>query len=375
MKNRTELVFLKKIFEQYRINVHVILESESNLEHIDKGVRKFLGLNNLYDVTADFMKSQLTPNTIYKISDDFYSNYYVMGLPNDNELCFLVIGPYTEKNFNEVELLSILESYNIPYHIRESLLQYYFTIPYISDTSTIQIILSSFYETIWQNNNNYIFQEVHHDLINKYSHTFPDTLLKDISEANDIAFKMNLIEERYQIEASLINYVSQGNYNKAVATLSGMNIAHMETRASTRLRDYKNYCIVFNTLLRKAAETGLVHPIHIDKLSSYFAKKIETIVSFDQSKTLFLEMIRKYCFLVKNHSVREYSLLIQKVVNRIETDLTADQSLKTHAKLLNVHPSYLSSIFRKETGLTLTEYVNQKRIEYSIFLLNTSTFP
>ena len=181
---------------------------------------------------------------------------------------------------------------------------------------------------------------------------------------------MKLLEERYQIEALLMKYISQGNYDKALSTLSGLNTTFMENRASTRLRDYQNYCIVMNTLLRKGAESGLVHPIHIDKLSSYFARKIETITSFEQGKSS--EMIRKYCFLVKNHSMKDYSLLVQKVVTRIETDLTADQSLKTHAELLNVHPSYLSTLFRKETGVTLTDYVNQKRIEYGVFLLNTT---
>ena len=146
----------------------------------------------------------------------------------------------------------------------------------------------------------------------------------------------------------------------------------MENRADTLLRDYKNYSIILNTLLRKGAEVGLVHPIHIDKLSSYFGRKIETITSFEQGKALFAEMIRKYCFLVKNHSLKAYSLLVQKVITRIDTDLTMDHSLKTYAELLNVHPSYLSSLFRKETGVTLTEYVNQKRVEHGVFLLNTT---
>lgn len=48
----------------------------------------------------------------------------------------------------------------------------------------------------------------------------------------------------------------------------------------------------------------------------------------------------------------------------MDMDLTADQSLNAHAKILNISPSYLSTLFRKETGITLTEYVNRKRVEY-----------
>ena len=84
------------------------------------------------------------------------------------------------------------------------------------------------------------------------------------------------------------------------------------------------------------------------------------------------EMIRKYGLLVKNHSLKDYSLLIQKVITRIEADLTLDQTLNTHAEILNVSPSYLSTLFRKETGITLTEFVNRKRVEYGVLLLNTT---
>ena len=84
-------------------------------------------------------------------------------------------------------------------------------------------------------------------------------------------------------------------------------------------------------------------------------------------------MVHKYCLLVKNHSMKGYSLLIQKVLVRIDSDLTADLSLKTQAALLNVNASYLSTLFKKETGQTLTDYVNKKRVEHALFLLNSSS--
>ena len=65
-------------------------------------------------------------------------------------------------------------------------------------------------------------------------------------------------------------------------------------------------------------------------------------------------------------------MLIRKAITTINYDLSADLSLKTQAKLLNVNPSYLSTLFKKETGFTLTEYVNRKRVEHAILLLNST---
>ena len=99
---------------------------------------------------------------------------------------------------------------------------------------------------------------------------------------------------------------------------------------------------------------------------------IESLQNEAAVYTLGKEMVHKYCLLVKNHSMKGYSLLIRKILTRIDVDLTADLSLKTQAELLNVNPSYLSTLFKKETGYTLTEYVNKKRIENAILLLNTT---
>ena len=124
--------------------------------------------------------------------------------------------------------------------------------------------------------------------------------------------------------------------------------------------------------MRKAAEAGAVHPLHIDSLSSRYAKKIELATSTNALISLQREMIHKYCLLVKNHSMKGYSLLIRKVLTQIDSDLTANLSLRTQAEHLNINSSYLSTLFKKETGTTLTEYVNRKRIEHAIFLLNTT---
>ena len=43
------------------------------------------------------------------------------------------------------------------------------------------------------------------------------------------------------------------------------------------------------------------------------------------------------------------------------------------AFLVNIHPDYLSKIFRKETGIRIHEYLLLKRIQMSVTLLRDST--
>lgn len=191
---------------------------------------------------------------------------------------------------------------------------------------------------------------------------------------------MQHLEERYELEARLMQAVSAGQVHKAelaLAQITGQSIRQsfrpqFEQRSKNALRNLKNYLFVLNTILRIAAANGSVHPYHIDRISSHYAHKIELLTTESAGAPLIRKMVRKYCLLVKNHSLKGHSLPVQKVITRIEYDLTADLSLKTQAALLNVNPSYLSTLFKKETGLTLTDYVNRKRIEQAIFLLNTT---
>jgi YesN/AraC family two-component response regulator len=127
--------------------------------------------------------------------------------------------------------------------------------------------------------------------------------------------------------------------------------------------------------MRKAAEQGGVHPIYINQLSSTFAHRIEATTRMDAFPELWNDMIQKYCTLVNKHSIRNYSLPIQKVITRIDFDLTADLSLRATAQYLNMNASYLSKLFKKETGSNLSDYVNMKRMEFAAYQLSTTRQP
>ena len=158
------------------------------------------------------------------------------------------------------------------------------------------------------------------------------------------------LEERYDVERQLMQAVSTGQIPKAELLFATLSKYQFEARSTNALRNTKNYLIILNTLLRVAVRNGDVPPFHIDKLSSAYAHKIEATTSTNAGMALMKEMVRKYCLLVKNHSMKGYSLLIRKVLTQIDYDLTADLGLKNLAAQLNVNPSYLSTLFKKETG-------------------------
>lgn len=374
MIHEKEILFFKKIMNQFRLKTHLITNTNPFDEQIDLGLRKFLGMEEDYEHTFLSLFLHLQSNTIYHMTDIFFCHYVFILLSEKTEetRSILAIGPYTTQDNSKQDIYKAIEKYNFSPALIERLLQFYANVTLISDTSALQALLSAFAETLWESECNYTFQDITHTLSQNFFANIPAQYIDSIPETTDISYKMELLEKRYEAENRFMNNIAMGNYHKAELSFETGTLFSIEKRLDDPVRNFKNYCITMNTLLRKAAEHGAVHPIHIDRISSDFAKKIETVTSPESGKKLMQEMIRKYGLLVKNHSMRDYSWLVQKVVTRIDSDLSADQSLNTHAKILNVSPSYLSTLFRKDTGLTLTEYVNRKRIEYGILLLNTT---
>ena len=127
-------------------------------------------------------------------------------------------------------------------------------------------------------------------------------------------FNINIIEKRYEAENLLMREISQGHTQAVEDLLSDINKSMIEELGDNPVRYAQNYLIVLNTVMRKAAENAAVHPIHIDRASSVFSKKIEQIKTWDAIVDLCREMAFCYCQLVNEHSLKGFSPTVQKVI-------------------------------------------------------------
>ncbi len=363
-----ELNFLQKALLKCRIDSNIIDPNE-NIEHqLDKGLRRIFqadGVNKAFEA----LFSEIIPRTLYRLTDIFSCKYIFLELPFCEKETLLLIGPYMIVDVSAEQILESCEKLGVSPKLAKELERYYASIPVIKDETYIFAMVNTFAEFIWDGNENYTFSEI--------NHTDPGGVMPSLfKNENDHPYDMNDIsemEERYDFENKLLSAISHGNTQKAEQMLSNIPSLAFEGRIADPVRSIKNYCIITNTLFRKAAENGGVHPIYLDEVSTNFAKRIEDINTVSVAKNFMLEILRVYCRLVRKHSFKDYSPIVKKTLLIIETDLSADLSLKTIAKKNNVSSGYFSVIFKKEIGQTLTEFVNQKRVERAKELLKTTS--
>lgn len=370
MNYKTELFFLLRLLKNFHINTTIVKATDKTFPEFDLGLRRMIYHETDFNWGDFFSSYTAAANTIFRIQDEYLCSYIYLQLPDaETEPSHLVIGPYTNRDITKRLLLSLADKLSLSPKQFTQLNKYYSNIPLLADEETLFSLITTFGESIWGGLENFSVEYVDNYVSERVE---PIASRPDFQEPEEAFLSMQILEDRYAAENQLIHAVSQGLIHKAEIAMSNNSFLLLEKRLADPIRDIKNYCIILNTLLRKAAEQGSVHPLHIDSLSSRFARKIEQVTSPEGGQTLQKEMIHKYCLLVKNHSMKGFSLLVQKVVTRIDSDLTADLSLKTQAELLNVNASYLSTLFKKETGVTLTDYVNNKRVENAVFLLNST---
>lgn len=365
MQYKNELELLLESFKKIRLRAILATADELSVFKFPLGVEGVFERELFHTAAA----AEIKRKTLYKLSGDMKLRYRYLLLPDTDIPTVLFIGPYLSESISPSLMLELAERCGIAPKRQRYLEEYYSAIPIIPEGSPVFSILDTFLERIWKSPS---FLIIDHGT---REHP-PASVINETGESEDFRetiLKMKTIEKRYSFENEMIRAVSLGQLHKEGQLLSSFSEAAFEKRTENPLRNMKNYSIIMNTLLRKAAESGGVHPLYIDSVSRDFAFKIEALESLSGNMALMTEMFRSYCRLVHKHALKSYSPLVQSVVLIIDSDLSAELSLATLAKSQSVSPGYLSTVFHKETGKTLTEYIRDTRITHAEHLLTATS--
>ena len=118
-----------------------------------------------------------------------------------------------------------------------------------------------------------------------------------------------------------------------------------------------------------------MHPEIAYNLSDVMIQEIERLNNREDLEKFEINMVYTFVQTLKKEQLPKHSPLVQKTISYVHKHILDDLSLEKIASELFINPSYLSSIFKKETGTTLVEYINRKKIEESKYFLSHSELP
>ncbi len=367
MSYEAQLNFFRKIIHDLNIASCVVEDPQNHIPpQIDLGLRRDLfGTENYVKFLENDMM-QANRKTIYCFFDEYDCKYIFFQLPGTPVPSFFFIGPYLLQMPTRQWLQHRRKSMGLNETQQQQMELYYTGLPILEDENWLLSMTRTLISAIDPESSGYEMDYIQYQIPDRHT-PIPFTAIR----GSDSELNLSILEQNYQSEKLLMDAVSQGKLHLLTSPATTYH-SGAQARLTDSLRNRKNYLIILKTLLRKAAEYGGVHPLYLHRISSRYADEIESIRTVKQSLRLQEEMIRNYCLLVRHHSLSKYSYYVGQVITMVQFDLTADLHLKTIAGKLNVNASYLSDLFHREYGCTLTEFVNRERIGHAILLLKTS---
>lgn len=351
------LQILTKLAAIQNIPTRRVTPPFEGLEEFDYGLRRSLDPQFDWQEFGQLLLASTPENTLLLVEGTFELHFALFRIPDEKNTVFLIgpwtVGPRTQsarkwakRYLGEAGEAAVQEYYNGVKILEAS--DFYGALRAVVDTMfgcTVPV----------QELKEFLPFQFHPDT--RYFHE-PE-FQKEIP--------VTMLEQRYESENRILDAVARGDEEAAIEAMHQHSRFTYGGRFEGTLYQQKNKMIVLNTLLRKAIEPSKVHPYYIDAISSKYSRIIEE--ANEVPNEMMWQMTRDYCAYVRRYSLKEYSPAVQKVMNYVNLNVAEPLTLKNLAAMCFISPSYLSALFKQETGSTLIDYINTQRVNRAAQLL------
>lgn len=208
---------------------------------------------------------------------------------------------------------------------------------------------------------------------------------EDISKDIIETYKRNMLQESeqlvggswYEQECHLLEYVARGDLEgckrfseqEKVLPRVGFSFSDDVLRA-------RYLMVITVTIVARAAIRGGLPESEAFGLSDAYIQKSAELTDVDAINALTTALVMDYAKRVRRvRSTPKYSPPVSYCCNYLEENPHGKFSLKALADQCGLSAGYLSHLFKKETGQTITEYALQKKLDSAAYLLRTTSYP
>ena len=251
------------------------------------------------------------------------------------------------------ETSTFLSSMKVIIHMPlESILQILCTIHYVITGEKIGLNELSIIDSAQEELSKEIIEAQTDSLINSDSHWEENT------------------HNTYQVEQQLLDIVRRGDTLRLQKWAANAPAVRPGKVATNMLRQQKNTFIISATLVSRAAIRGGMDLDDALRLSDSYIQKCERLTSFEQITNLQYHMVAQYTQAVDELRYnRNQSELVRNVASYIRHHLSVAIKTEDIAASLFMSRSHLSTRFKSETGMNLTEYIHYIKISEAKHLL------
>ncbi len=182
----------------------------------------------------------------------------------------------------------------------------------------------------------------------------------------------------FEIEYSFYNAVSSGDMDfvrKNLADGDFTNPAGMGILSQNSLTNLKYHFVVTVAMVTRYCVEAGMELEQAYRLSDFYILKMDGLKTKEEIASLHETMVLDFTgkmLLIKKQSVisKSVTMCIEYIYNNIHNRITIEDL----AEYTQLSSSYLSRLFKKELGISISDYIREKKIDKAQNLLKYSNF-
>ena len=184
-------------------------------------------------------------------------------------------------------------------------------------------------------------------------------------------------EARSNAKKNLLHSISQGTTKHTLFLLQEYLSLEPVFSAPT-VNDLRDWLIMLNAQCEYALSINCprIHPLYLSALLLQNLTTIQNQHNIEQLQKLPAHLIEKYCALAaSSQGIANCSALTASIIVYINTNIQEALCLQRIAAQFGKNESYISTLFKRETGLTVTQYIRVRKLEESAWYLRATDIP
>ena len=198
---------------------------------------------------------------------------------------------------------------------------------------------------------------------------------KEFSHIEFLNREYNITHLAYEKELAFFNGIKTGNLNEVHRLFKPLNSDKLGKLSDNTIRNLKYHLIITVALITRCCIEGGMEMEAAFNLSDIYIRSIDKCTEENEIHLLHKELVDDYTQRMQIiYKSTLYPKPIITCIDYIYDNLHTKITLEQLAEAANLSPSHLSRLFHKETGITISAYITQKRIEAAENMLKFSEY-
>lgn len=174
----------------------------------------------------------------------------------------------------------------------------------------------------------------------------------------------------YEKEMSFYKAVQKGDVELVKKLMLPLKNEKLGSLSKNPLQNLKYHLVVLISMLTRFAIEGGMNPESAYTLSDIYIQQVDQLASEEEIEKIHKKIIFDYTNrMAKIDKTLCFSKKVIKTMDYIYDNIQSKIRISDIAKKIDINPNYLCELFKKETGISINNFIKKKKIEAAEKLL------